>query len=829
MSQVTHFMLQNSRNGDEVEYDLFGYLAQSQKEPPPKANALAQLKAARVCLIYGRNGAGKTTFARDLSEAIQSRKCTSKSENGEWVKGLCDAGGQPVLPSLFNEDFANSIGYKEEETSSGHLSTIVLLGEQQENQNQIDTLLAEESELRQTLQETRTSLELLESRREGGIAHQKDLVKGLLKRPGSWASYRQRAIFSDRAPRVDDGTVRALLDEIERTDLPSTDHLTAERARVLNLLEQSSGKAEVNSSIPAFELPWDLQNVEALFMRVPEVRAQDSLAVHFKSVLGEELGSYVLRFALNAFSQPENSTCPACAQNVRNERKSELTSALKQVLEANERVQLSERIKGLPSLADSYPPNLEVAQAEVLSNTALAEFRDARSTIMSVLDNLSTLAKEKYSNPESAIQIPKGEYVAAALAYEEARERCASELEAFNETVTAAKSNLEAFHRLNIQVVSRDADINEAALTLKRLEEDRQVHERRIGELEGRLAEVKRDLQLLRSRELNQEDALEMMNGFLAVVFADSNRLKLKPAENAYRVQSRGHDVALSDLSTGERNIIALVYFFANIFREGDDHRKFEQQRFLILDDPVSSFDSDNKFGVFLLIKQIVQRFLKHSSTQIVITSHDLSLIQDLATVMKTVGNASCVVRRIENHQILPLQLGQYANYSTLLKKIYDYASIAKPETAAPESIPTGNEMRLVLEAFAQFEVSQSITDLPEAKVVNALVQGESVALGRYFVGPIYRLLLHGESHSADSIRAGDFELSPIASGGDRQQIAREMIVLITIISPVHIPAKLGMKTPGNDPGNAYHQVGFEENCHQWKAAMEERALSPVE
>ena len=254
------------------------------------------------------------------------------------------------------------------------------------------------------------------------------------------------------------------------------------------------------------------------------------------------------------------------------------------------------------------------------------------------------------------------------------------------------------------------------------------------------------------------------MNRFLAVVFADQNRLYLEPAEQAYRVLSRGRDVPLEELSTGERNIIALVFYLASIFEESDDHTEFAQQRFLIIDDPLSSFDSDNRFGVFLLLRQIIARFTKNPLTQIVVTSHDLGFIQDLSSVVSEVNGVNAVVRTIENHRLTPINLDSYSSYSDLLRKTYNYACAPDPENSDRADVPVGNEMRLVLEAYAQFEVSRGIVDLPTAQIVKNIFSENGIDLAPYFEGRLYKLLLHGESHSADSIRAGQFDLAEVAT-----------------------------------------------------------------
>lgn len=816
MPLVTHLQFKNSRTGDEQDHDVFN------------CGTGGELRAAQVALIYGRNGAGKSTFAKDLSRAVNDRECTVRLADGEVAQGLVSDRGQAVMASLFNENFVNDIGYRQQKTRTGDLSTIVLFGEQKANREQLDSLREEENSLLERLEDLRGSTARLTSKGEGSIQKQTDHLKSLLRGEGSWSDYQQRATSSPRGPRIGDSVLQSLFQSIATQNEESTDEITARRTELLEILQKGQGKFRVNPDIPDFVQAWDLAEVGTLFSTVPQIAEDNFLMSTLKTVLDQKSGGQLLQFAEEIFSRPETTHCPMCAQAVGRDQRLALLSTLRQMVGSNERAEIVRRVEALPNLKVDLPAGLESAQREAISVENANKYENARNYLLVVVEQLYSLANQKADNPERSLELPTDTYLRAVENFQAARNDCLVEIESFNSAVDFQTENLELFQKLNIQVASRDAAIRDSAETLLLLEEELMDCRQQCRDAEARLQEIKYEVDTLKSQQLNHEAALNLINEYLAVVFADSDRLKLRPADNSYRVLSRGQDVLLQDLSTGERNIIALAYFFADIFRGSDDYRTHKQQRFIILDDPVSSFDSDNRFGVFLLIKQVIERFVQQSDTQVVITSHDLGLVQDLATVIKAVGNASATVRQIEKHCLRPMNLEAHTNYSGLLRKMYDFACAEDPEQVEPEDIPTGNEIRLVLEAFAQFEVSRGIIDLPEARVVSARVEGESVALSRYFHGPLYRLILHGESHSADSVRAGNFGLEPVATSSDRQQIAQDVITLISIISPVHIPAKLKFVVPGTKQDDRNHQIGFEENCNRWKLRIEQRTLAPA-
>lgn len=191
---------------------------------------------------------------------------------------------------------------------------------------------------------------------------------------------------------------------------------------------------------------------------------------------------------------------------------------------------------------------------------------------------------------------------------------------------------------------------------------------------------------------------------------------------------------------------------------------------------------------------------------------------------MRVIENATVATRQIDSHKLNPLDLEQFNSYDDSLRRIYEFACLEDPDDAESAQLPGGNEMRQVLESFSEFHASVNMADLPKARIVKASIRSESAALEKYFSGPLYKLLLHGESHSADMIKSGRSGMIPLFSRRERQLIARDLITLICAIAPAHIPAKLSM-TPNGDDEDQYSLNGFNERCANWGSEIEDRTL----
>lgn len=814
----------NSKTGLSSEHDLFSY-----------SNDDSQSNVAQVCLIYGRNGAGKTTFAKDLCTSLDNGECYIRLSDGERSKTLTDAGGRMVSPSLFNEDFVNAIGFRQEENAEGRLKSIVLFGEQVENRKEIEDLDSRRGSIEKEISRLNKRRLEIGSKDAGLIKRTTQQLKKQLKSPGSWVHDMKRVELDGKTPRVDEKTVNRLKSHVlateARTEQPAAtlEDLVNRRADLFEQLRRVHENKAVNSDIRDCSFSWDLSAAKAAFARVPRRETSSATEQHYSRLLERREGASLVKLVKELVIDGSDPQCPACTQDINNDLRGQIKVAFETLLRSDEGKEIVESISALDDPKNFVPASLEKAQRDAVGEALASEFDKAWRSLTNELDDLSRLWEQKIQSPELSLELPIDRLTVALSDYDSARDKCCVELGKLNTAFEKRLKLKDDYRELTDQIAARDNSVATLLEELDALERELSENEAAAEELHEQFKALTEEITKLKSRELDHEAAISVMNRYLTVVFADSERLVLKPDDQAYRILSDGHDVLLSSLSTGERNIIALVYYLASIFEESSDYKTYKDQRFLILDDPISSFDSDNRFGVFLLLRQVIEKFLGNPNTQIILISHDIALIQDMAAVLKTINGASTAIRKIEKHRIEQLKLDRFSNYVDYLKKIYDFACAADPDVIDQEDVPAGNEMRLVLEAFAEFEVSAGIADLPNRKVVSALVEQESVALNRYFEGPLYKLLLHGESHSADAVRSGDYTLNTQTSRVERRAIARDLISLIAIISPAHIPAKLSMKIPGKAENDPYHQVGFEQRCFTWKAGIEERTLAPRE
>lgn len=226
----------------------------------------------------------------------------------------------------------------------------------------------------------------------------------------------------------------------------------------------------------------------------------------------------------------------------------------------------------------------------------------------------------------------------------------------------------------------------------------------------------------------------------------------------------------------------------------------YQREVFLVIDDPVSSFDKENRIGILSFLKYQLSRFLlANQNSKVILLSHDLGTIYDLEHIAEEIQNAAEMQFGSKNtkfslFELKDLQLTEFKyrkrnEYTILIGKVYNFANSV--QTMDDPNI--GNSMRRVLEAFSTFEFKEGIATVSCNKaVLNSLVPKAD-----YFENLMYRLVLNGESHFEQRIKGlEDLNFFSVISPEEKHQTAKDIICLMYILNPNHVNAHLA-EIPG--------------------------------
>jgi wobble nucleotide-excising tRNase len=129
--------------------------------------------------------------------------------------------------------------------------------------------------------------------------------------------------------------------------------------------------------------------------------------------------------------------------------------------------------------------------------------------------------------------------------------------------------------------------------------------------------ETSERLKALERKKSNVGLAIENINNALDYVFFSHGRLSIELKNDKYYLKSNGKDVKPKNVSLGERNIIALCYFFTQILSNQDIVRLYQDEELVVIDDPISSFDFENKVGISSFLRYQTLEALSLSKSKV--------------------------------------------------------------------------------------------------------------------------------------------------------------------------------------------------------------------
>jgi wobble nucleotide-excising tRNase len=158
---------------------------------------------------------------------------------------------------------------------------------------------------------------------------------------------------------------------------------------------------------------------------------------------------------------------------------------------------------------------------------------------------------------------------------------------------------------------------------------------------------AKESIEILRSQTVNTKEAIDNMNSILKNSgfegFEIDEKEKINNISRYYlkRSNSSIYDPVFSSLSEGEKNFISFLYFYQLCLGTDDIQNNGSKKKIIVIDDPVSSLDSQALFIVSTLIHSLTERkgadkpnsklLAKENIIQIFVLTHNLYFYKEIS------------------------------------------------------------------------------------------------------------------------------------------------------------------------------------------------------
>lgn len=737
-------------------------------------------KDVRLALIYGANGSGKST----ISKAFRN---TMSQEYPELQVETINASGDAIAltsPSIsvFDEDYID----RNVKINDDGLGSIVLLGEQVELQSEIDT-----SEER--IRVEKSKLEALQISRAPYIdvanivspQYHWERIKLILKGTSEWA----RKDSEIKGNRVNSAVTDSIVREICTLQVDeSIEQLRTEFEQKRHLLEEAAIPNPAYQNV--IRSLGDKSNLERQIITLLAVKLEKPrLTEREKLIMDMVQGGHQesVERANKYFLSTHTNNCPFCLQEVTEEYRHGLLESIQRVL--NKEV-------------DQHKQQLSSFIIEEL-NDCYEQYRDLDANTVDALHKLLEKCNEFIRSYKEAVAAKMQNIytpiIQPTLGLSEKIEEANALLQILESKRSGYMQSIKQSSRIKNDLLLINKKIAHLFCVEEYIAYQKQTGEQRKAEeayqtQEDIVKKAERHLEALLQRKKNLRLAIECINESLAYVFFSKDRLAIELSGEKYYLKSKGYNVKPKDVSQGERNIIALCYFFIQIAANKELSKRYAHEQLLIIDDPVSSFDFENKIGILSLLRREIKRVIfGNNNSKVLLLTHDLTTMFDVQKAFGEIGEAAKGTAGIEKASMAWFELSDdtlqqfiksRSEYAQLIDDVFRFAN---GDVSLEVSI--GNKMRRVLEAFSTFCYRKKIEDIAHDREILSQLGDYS----GYFENRMYRLLLHGESHFEEQIYNfhDSINLYQFFSVDEKTKIARDILCFMFLLNKQHVKAYL--------------------------------------
>lgn len=725
----------------------------------------------RISILYGKNGSGKST----ISNAVRKAK-------GDIVEDIVKATVYDHEDSVFmdtqcihvfNEDYINS----RVKVRDDGLNTIVLFGELGNIEDKILNMQREiEAESNRNTEFKAIYEEFEDGDSEKSPINCRHQINNGLSGEGHWAE--REKIINDYKRNA--GVTDKVIDSI--VALQPADALADLKKRyeenIQLLMQVRKNEAVQIRSTVKLNIPYDDGVLQSLLTKKVESPILSDREQYLLKLIDDGKLEQINEMKL-VFSKEKTKKCPFCLQEISNQGKQKLISSIEKVLSKEVDIHKENLKKCI-----IQDVNIDFSGMDVLNSINYIKCKDMVEEINKEILKIREIIIKKINHPYTPITDFKSDLIDKLGQYELIRIKLQKEIDTYNDAVKKIgmlKRKLTADNAAMAHYeISRDIELWQRALEAQKKAKET------LEKSNEKINNMREEMNLLKSQKKSIKIAVNWINKSLRYVFFSKDRLEIKVENDKYVLYAHGRAVRPNNVSVGERNIIALCYFFTELIMNQDAKDGYSKKIIVVIDDPVSSFDFENKVGIMSLLKAKMSDIIKSNpESQILLMTHDIRCLYDLQNIMKEIVDeykrennwqkkVTFTCRELKNKKFIPFSLKNRNEYSEILKNIYDYACGENED----DDFIIGNSMRRALEAFSTFVYKKGIAEISYDDTILQQI-GDNDFID-YFKNLMYRLVLNGDSHMQERTNSlEDMDYLCFLSDNERRRTAQEVICFI--------------------------------------------------
>ena len=742
---------------------------------------------AKIALIYGRNGSGKSTIARFF------RKLKGEVVDTIISADIFNTAGKSITLSnsdragifVFDEDFVTENVRIED---SG-LGSIVMLGDQADLTVQIEQANVELEKAESLVKTTYATLkEYQTNTNPKSPKFYINKIRKVLQNADGWARRDSKARGLRQNSRVNDETYKSF---IKLTPKISKDELIIAFDTKLKKLENAqNGGSKIVATVPSIPDVYKQYSVtlanELIKKKIEQPELSDRERYLF-SLLTDDITDE-LQQRIDYFNDEKSTFCPYCLQDLKPHYKKNLVERMRTIL--------TDEVKQHQSQLRTF--KCTELLLDISSFSMLLSYQTCMDLMKKINDTITTnnrLLQKKIEDSYSPILNEElSDVIEVVKLLDKALKTLEEERTTHNNKSVETQPIVNELVLINNQIAYYDVIDFSNQLNIQKQEMDiaKKAYDNAVIDRDRK----KKIMEDLNGRRKRIDIAVDIINNSLKYIFFAEDRLNIERDGDFYKLLSNGKPVLPKNVSVGERNIIGLCYFFTSMMSGKNKDTAYNDEHLIIIDDPVSSYDFENKVGILSFLKYKLSQFLNENvNSRSVIMTHDLMTLLDLEKICSELIETWKYIfpsQKLKYHlwelKNCTLERFKYKNrqeYTELIKLIYEYGC----GRASEYDIVIGNIMRQALEAFATFEYKKGIAEVSTDERLLTKLCDEHKS---YFKNLMYRIVLNNGSHREEQTRSMEIDFLSVISEKEKRRTAKEIVCFIYLLNKAHVVSHLG-------------------------------------
>ncbi|MCX8093723.1 MAG: AAA family ATPase [Candidatus Goldbacteria bacterium] len=652
----------------------------------------------KVNFFYGSNGTGKTTITKVIPEPDKYPKCKIEWDADRKLKIL-----------VFNEDFIREYFYEKD-----NLFGIYTLDKEAKNieekikdkTQQLNGLLQEQNQLKMNKDS--------EEQKKNNLFNQfqeKCWKEGYLELQNDFDEF-----FTGYKKDKKKFANEILDTELDESKLQEKDKLQEKYKLIYGERQELIDELPLiaNELIGGLEILENDQNILDISIigkkDVNITKMIEKLHNHDWIKQGKEY------YDRNYDEKKKVYICPFCQQTTSEEFRKQLEEYFDETYKQNIN-KLKEYQENYKSKTENIKRHLDKI-LEITNNKYLNEekdkLQDKYKVIESIVNQNLQLLEKKYTNPSLKIQI-KNIYK-NLTEINEIIENINNRIKDHNSIIKDKKNNKVILDEeiWNYIIYKLQKDILDYNDNKTNVEKSIENLNNQINEKENIINKIKDEIGKLEKGIKSVKPTVDAINKILKSFGFKGFKLETTEDEKHYCIKRDDGSDAKKTLSEGEKNFLIFLYFYHLIYGVDNPEENINQDKILVIDDPVSSFDSDVLFIVSTLIKNILKRVRagQDSVKQVFIFTHNAYFFKEVTFISsrescynKRLDTIYYIVRKknnisfLEKYEINPIKTSYQLLWDDIRNENIDCVS-------------KQNSMRRIIEFYFKFLASLNENDL---------------------------------------------------------------------------------------------------------------------